>query len=730
MALWIASDFGKDKERCIVKAGVGLPEVPTVENWRSVRRMSLMDNGIGNISESPNCPELTTLLFQKNEMVNISGEFFKSMPMLVVLNLSHNRLFHGFPVEISNLVSLRYLDLSDNQAIKHLFAGLLELQKLIYLNMEGTGLTSVSGISNLSSLRTLRLRHNKMSRDSNVMEELQLLEHIEVLTIEICSIFIADQLVNAYREANAIQAISIRFIEEESILNLPDMAALSKLDMFRSGMVEVNVMRSTSSWNKNPTTPSFPNLSTVTLSYCHGLKDLTWLLFAPNLKALYVVSSAQVEDIISKEKAANILTEEVGTIIPFRKLEHFQVNSLPPLKSIYWNPLPFPRLRNFSIVMCPNLRKLPLDSRSGSSFEGEELVIHNGEQEWIDKVEWEDEATKELSKATSLGSVISAELSPASSLAFTHLCSCFGVEVNYVWNLEKNLAALEDTMEVLRARRADVLTTVQRQESEGLQRLNEVEVWLTSVENIQNQVYDLLLNRRDELEKLCICGLCTKNLSSSHSYGKRVFEMLKKVETIVGQEKMLKRAMEHLMDHETGIMGLYGMGGVGKTTLLEQINNKFIEHPVDGVEIVIFVVVSSELRVEMIQDEIAEKLGFRMEEWKQKEKRHKVTDLYARMKTMKFVLLLDDIWKEVDLKEIGVPFPARENGCKVVFTTRSREVCGQMRVDDPMEVKCLESNEAWDLFRSNVGKITLESHPDILELFKSYLFESLRRNQY
>ena len=110
MALWIASDFGKDKERCIVKAGVGLPEVPTVENWRSVRRMSLMDNGIGNISDSPNCPELTTLPFQKNEIVNISGEFFKSMPMLVVLNLSHNRLFHGFPVEISNLVSLRYLE--------------------------------------------------------------------------------------------------------------------------------------------------------------------------------------------------------------------------------------------------------------------------------------------------------------------------------------------------------------------------------------------------------------------------------------------------------------------------------------------------------------------------------------------------------------------------------------------------------------------------------------------
>uniref|UniRef100_M4DJV3 AAA+ ATPase domain-containing protein n=1 Tax=Brassica campestris TaxID=3711 RepID=M4DJV3_BRACM len=372
MALWIASGFGKDKERYIVKAGVGLREVPTVKNWRSVRRMSLMDNEIENISDSPNCPELTTLLFQKNKILNIS-------------------------VEISKLVSLRYLDLSDNRGIQPLFACLLELKKLIYLNLEGTRLESISGMSNLSSLRTLRLRHNKRLQDVKVMKELQLLEHLEVVTIQIGSILVADQLVNAYREANAIQEISIRFIEEESILTLPGMAVLSTLEMYKSKMVEINVKRSTSSLNKSPTTPSFPNLFTVRLVFCRGLKDLTWLLFAPNLKVLNVDNLRQVEDIINKEKAANILTEEeANTIIPFQKLEDFEVFDLPQLKSIYWSPLPFPRLRIFRIDSCPNLRKLPFDSKSGSSIAGEDqLVIHNEEQDWIDNVEWEDEATKE-----------------------------------------------------------------------------------------------------------------------------------------------------------------------------------------------------------------------------------------------------------------------------------------------------------------------------------------------
>ncbi|CAF2171449.1 unnamed protein product, partial [Brassica napus] len=321
--------------------------------------------------------------------------------------------------------------------------------------------------------------------------------------------------------------------------------------------------------------------------------------------------------------------------------------------------------------------------------------------------------------------------------------SCLWRKGNHIGNLEKNLVVLEKSMEVLKARRDDVLTRVQREEAKGQQRLNEVQVWLTNVHTIENHFDDLNITRTMELQRLCLCGVCSKNLKSSFRYGRRVSQMLKEVENlksngvfeavalekpdmrcvveerplqpvIFGQETMLEMAWNCLMDDETAIMGLYGMGGVGKTTLLTQINNKFRE-TVDGVQIVIWVVVSSDLRVEKIQDDIAKKLGLRGEEWNQKEKIEKVADIHARMQNKRFVLLLDDIWRKVDLTEVGVPSPTRENGCKVVFTTRSREVCGRMGVDDPMEVQCLTNKEAWNLFEKKVGPLTLKSHPGIPE---------------
>ncbi|KAL1211008.1 putative disease resistance protein [Cardamine amara subsp. amara] len=112
------------------------------------------------------------------------------------------------------------------------------------------------------------------------------------------------------------------------------------------------------------------------------------------------------------------------------------------------------------------------------------------------------------------------------------------------------------------------------------------------------------------------------------------------------------------------------MGGVGKTTLLTQINNKFVKKE-DVFDIVIWVVVSKDLQIQKIQEEIAKKLGLAGDGWNQKDEDQKSRDIHNVLRRKKFVLLLDDIWAKVNLTKIGVPYPNRENGSKVVFTTRS-----------------------------------------------------------
>ncbi|KAF8117183.1 hypothetical protein N665_0012s0187 [Sinapis alba] len=402
MALWISSGRGIHKERCIVQAGVGLCEVPGDEEWKAVRRMSLIQNKIEQISSIPESPELTTLLLQENyKLVNISPGFFLSMRKLVVLDLSWNRSLDSLPEDISNLVSLRYLDLSRTE-IKRLPIGLQKLTELLHLNLESMiRLETISGISHLSKLRILKLKDSKMSLDTITVTELQRLKYLEVLTINmITSSLVLKQFLQAPGLVRCIKDIYMAKLEDESFrkLTLPTMPSLSNLMIQSCGMGEIKMEGTTSSWNQFLKTPCFPNLSKVSIQHCNGVKDLTWLLFAPNLTRLKVWFSKELENIISDEKVTSVTEAQTGTIVPFQKLEYMQLLDLPMLNNIFKSPLPFPNLRYISVRNSPQLKKLPLDSKSVVMVE--KLAIYYCEKEWIEGIVWEDQATQSRFSAT------------------------------------------------------------------------------------------------------------------------------------------------------------------------------------------------------------------------------------------------------------------------------------------------------------------------------------------
>ncbi|KAJ4718436.1 NBS-LRR type disease resistance protein [Melia azedarach] len=342
-----------------------------------------------------------------------------------------------------------------------------------------------------------------------------------------------------------------------------------------------------------------------------------------------------------------------------------------------------------------------------------------------------------------MGNVLGIQFSCDALISRCLNCSC--EKAAYVTQLEDNLVHLETQLQKLIEVKEDLMTRVVNAEQQRMKRLNQVQGWLLRVEAAKSKVDELTRRGSLEKEKLCLGGFCSKNCMSSCMFGKEVAKMLGDMETLMGEgafevvaEKVPEAAVDEIICEPTivgmdsifeevwtclgqesvGIIGIYGMGGVGKTTLLSQINKKFLNMP-KTFDVVIWVVVSKDLQLEKIQEKIGRKMGLFDESWKNKSGEEKASDIFKILRKKKFILLLDDIWERVDLMKVGVPVPNTKTASKVVFTTRSIDVCGLMEAHKKFKVKCLKDEEAWELFRKKVGEDTLNCHPDILELAKT-----------
>ncbi|WJZ95102.1 hypothetical protein VitviT2T_013894 [Vitis vinifera] len=127
----------------------------------------------------------------------------------------------------------------------------------------------------------------------------------------------------------------------------------------------------------------FNSLKHVRIDSCPILKDLTWLIFAPNLIHLGVVFCPKMEKVLMP-----LGEGENGS--PFAKLELLILIDLPELKSIYWKALRVPHLKEIRVRSIPQLKKLPLNSNSTA---GCGTVIY-GEKYWANELEWEDEGSR------------------------------------------------------------------------------------------------------------------------------------------------------------------------------------------------------------------------------------------------------------------------------------------------------------------------------------------------
>ncbi|KAJ7943006.1 Disease resistance protein [Quillaja saponaria] len=177
------------------------------------------------------------------------------------------------------------------------------------------------------------------------------------------------------------------------------------------------------------------------------------------------------------------------------------------------------------------------------------------------------------------------------------------------------------------------------------------------------------------------------------------------------RDMILNEIMEALKDPDINMIGVYGLGGVGKTTLVKDIARKAQEDKV--FDVVAMSIVKHEQEVAKIQKEIAEMLGMKIEE---ESEFIRADRLHNRLKQEKNVLvILDDLWVGIDLSKIGIPFGSKQKGCKVLLTSRNQEVLSnQMDTQKDFFLGVLPKEEAWKLFKEMAGLEDLKENSEFL----------------
>ncbi|XP_062015552.1 probable disease resistance protein At4g27220 isoform X2 [Rosa rugosa] len=164
----------------------------------------------------------------------------------------------------------------------------------------------------------------------------------------------------------------------------------------------------------------------------------------------------------------------------------------------------------------------------------------------------------------------------------------------------------------------------------------------------------------------------------------------------------MSEVMDALKDDTVIAVAVYGMGGVGKTTMVEQVG---LRAQKSGIfQHVIMVVISQTPNLRYIQGTLADLLGL---ELKEETNIGRATRLKKEiMRRHKMLIVLDDIWERIDLSSIGIPSYDQLQNCnsKVLLTTRRLNVCHSMGTQSSIPLNILSEEDSWNLFAKKARK--------------------------
>ncbi|KAK4414610.1 Disease resistance protein [Sesamum alatum] len=295
-----------------------------------------------------------------------------------------------------------------------------------------------------------------------------------------------------------------------------------------------------------------------------------------------------------------------------------------------------------------------------------------------------------------------------------------------------NLRDLDAEMEGLIQRRDQLSERLRLIATAGLQEPSGVRDWLGNVNTLEARVralkQDLASGPTNSERSCCLrCSKLSDHVAIRLAEARQLTTDGEILDGVIGPDPSIVRTehmpapdiedqatasrnmanvMALLSREDVKRIGIWGMGGVGKTTLVQNINNKLSGS--NSFDIVMWITVSNRYPLETeseltkVQNLIAKRLKLELPEERLETR---TSQLHARLMMEKtFLLILDDVWNPIDLDRLGIPEPCVHRGGRIILTTRSYDVCSQMS-DVTLKIEALNEDEAWSLFCKSAGEV-------------------------
>ncbi|WMV56006.1 hypothetical protein MTR67_049391 [Solanum verrucosum] len=149
------------------------------------------------------------------------------------------------------------------------------------------------------------------------------------------------------------------------------------------------------------------------------------------------------------------------------------------------------------------------------------------------------------------------------------------------------------------------------------------------------------------------------------------------------------------------VVVIFGMGGIGKTTLAKRIfNDKLIE---EHFYVRAWITVSEQYKVRnMLLDLLGctSKVPFIMDEMENEELAER---LYKSLKGQRYLIVMDDVWYTEAWDDVRRYFPNDKNGSRVMVTSRVMKVARFINpLNPPHQMRFLTVDESWKLLQKKI----------------------------